>query len=445
MNARQAAHPLWGIHLYATSALILLALTVGAPASAQYTAPGTPIPTRHQPSKDEFQDKIKESPWKAGRLALSPWLGLRDFSVVTDLNRQEEDRGEDLTLTVGAGLRGYLPAGSKILFTAHALPEYVWWQDREEKRGLNGRYGLGVFGFFNRLTLELSQRRVEQQSFFSSEIQALTSSRNDVSTLHLDLELTPNLSLFGIATRQEYRNEETEIAVFSALDRTDESGSIGVRYQNPRGWTLELGFLDVSSDFATGARNLSNSGSAPQVAIGLDRQRIGFRLDLSFEDREADGASEFGRFNETTGSFAVLWQPSQRVGLLSYIRRAQAYSTNDSFTFFLEERQGARVHFKFDQVRLGLFGEIGEDDFEATSSGLFGRIDDVTAYGAELEVKLREVGFSVRATRSDYDSDFDRFDRDVTRVEFGVELEAISRFTSRLIDKLSLGSPGTAW
>ncbi len=438
---RQAAHLFWS-----TCMVFVLALSAGAPAVAQYTAPGTPIPARHVPTKSEFEDRVKESPWKAGPLALNPWAALRDVSIVTELSGQGETGGEDLTLTVGAGLRGYLPAGSKALFAAHALPEYVWWQDAEAKRRLNGRYGLGFFAFFNRLTLELSQQRIEQQSFFSSEIQELTTSRDDVSKLNLELEVGNNLSLIGIATLEDHSNVERENPAFSAFDRSDESALIGMRFKNPQGWTLELGYQDTSADFSDGARNLSNSGDFPLVSIGLDRSRIGFRLDLAFEEREADAGSEFGKFDDTTGSFNVLWKPSRKLDVLAYVRRTQNYSANDRYSYFLEERQGARCNFSFDRVRLGLFGEVGEDDFETTSPGRTGnRIDDVTAYGADLEVKLREVSFSVRATRTDRESGPGQADQDVTRLEFGVQLEAISRFTARLIDKLSLGSAGSQW
>ncbi len=437
---RQAAHLFWS-----TCTVFALTLAAGAPAGAQYTAPGIPIPGRHSPTKTEFQDKIEASPWKAGSLVLNPWIGLRDFRIVTDLNNQSATGGEDLTLTLGAGLRGYLPAGPKALFAIHALPEYVWWQDKADKRRLNGRYGLGLFVFFNRLDLELSQRRVEQQSFFSSEIQALTSSRTDTSTLRAEVEVASNVSLFGIATLQDYQNEEDENVTFSALDRTDESALIGVRYENPKGWTFELGYADSSSDFVEGARDLSNSGDSQLVSIGFDRPRIGFRLDLSFEQREADEGSEFGVFDETTGNFAVLLQPSKGLDVLGYVRRSQAYSTDRRYTLFLEERQGARLNFSFDRVKIGLFGEVGEDDFEVSSAGLPDRIDDVTTYGGDLGIELQQVSFSVRATRTDYDSGFDEFDRDVTSVQFSVELAALSRFTSKLIDKLSLGSAGTNW
>ncbi len=203
----------------------------GAQFGAQYVPPGTPATFRDRPSKPAFEENIQEAPWKLGKLRLSPWLGLRDGSLVRaagDLDRIAE---EDLTLTVGAGLRGYLPAGPKAIVAAHALPEYVWWSDHDAKRGLNGRYGLGMFFFFNRMTLEISHRRLQQQGYFSSEIQDLTSSRNDLSTFSFEVEISPNLLLLGDATRSQVRNVEEENVTFSALDRTEEAGRQSMRPQ----------------------------------------------------------------------------------------------------------------------------------------------------------------------------------------------------------------------
>ncbi len=433
-------------------ASLLTAVLVGGFGAAalegqQYVLPGTPMRGADSPSKSHFQDRLKESPWRAGPFYLSPWGGLRDASFVNNLGGQGPSQsGEsDFTATVGAGLRGYLSTGSKVLFAAHALPEYVWWQDTDSKSRLNGRYGLGAFVFFNRMHLQLSQRRIEQQAFFSTEIQSLTSSRTDVSTFGIDVEIARNLSLYGLATRQDYRNEEVENATFSLLDRESDSAAIGLRYENDEGWRVELGFEDRSVDFAQAARNLSNSGTATLAKIGLQRNAIGFQLALALENRDGDEGSEFGSFDGATGGLDVLWRPSPRLAVLTYVRRAQTYSVDRLNAYLEAQRQGARLNFDFDRVTLGIFGEVGEDDYQAVTPGTANRIEDVSAYGAELRVTLREVSLSGRAYRTDYDSALEEFDRDVTSVQFGIEIEAISRFTTRLIDKLSLGSGGTEW
>ena len=433
-----------------TLALGLWALAADAPVGAQmegaqFSSPGTPAPTRGRPSKDEFQDKLKDSPWTAGPLHIRPWLGLKDISLVETLNEQGEAEGEDFTLTAGAGLRGYLPIGQKVLWAAHALPEYVWWQDTDAKSRLNGRYGLGFFAFLNRLTIELSHRRIEQQRYFSSEIQTLTSSQVDASTLNLNLALTTNLSLFGLALQNETDNLEDESPRFAALDRTEEVGTIGLRYENSRGWGAEIAHIDRSDDFATEARNLSNSGTSQTAMLSLNRTEFGFRLRLTANDRETDDGSDFGTFTDTTGSLDVLWKPRSRLALLSYVRRNQAYSIDADYSQILVERLGGRIDFDLSKAVLFVFAETGEDDYTKISFDVAERLEDVTAYGASLQIDLKEISFRVSASRAEYDSNLDGFDREVSRLDFSVKLEAISRLSSQLVDRLSLGRSETVW
>ncbi len=434
-----------------------LALAYGAPLWAQYGAqfgaqyvpPGTPMLFRDRPSKSAFEENVKNAPWKLGDLRLSPWLGLRDGSLVRAVDGFGSTTGDDYTLTFGAGLRGYLPVGSKGVLAAHALPEYVWWGDNENKRSLNGRYGLGMFVFFNRMTIELSHRRLQQQGYFSSEIQDLTTSRNDLSTFGIDVEIASNLFLFGAASQTELRNQEEESAVFSTLDRTEESAMVGLRFENPRGWSLELKHEDRTNDFDSGARGLSNSGTSQIATLGLDRNRIGLRLTVAANDLEADEGSDFGTFDDTTGSLDVYWQPHTRIALLGYARRSQSYSVDERYSRILAERKGARINFDIDRATLALFGEVGEDDYATRSSDFADRVDDVTAYGAELQVQLNELSFRVRAARTDYDSEFDVSDREVSSLSFAVDLAMISEFTSRIVgkltDKLTFGNAESDW
>ncbi len=449
MRSPEAADTL----LSTTLALSLGVLAVGTPAGAQsgtesdtqYMAPGEPATVRALPSKEEFQRKLKAAPWEAGKLRLSPWIGLQDMAFVDKLNDESEFGDQDFTLTVGAGLRGYLPAGRRVVWAAHALPEYVWWQDTEAKRRLNGRYGIGLFAFLNRMTLELSQRRLENQSFFSSEIQELTTSRNDTSTFSLELEITRNLSLFGLATRREQTNQEDEREAFGALDRTGELGAIGFRFENSKGWGFDLGFEDRKDDFASEARSLSNSGTSVIAALNLIRPGNGFRLALATHDQEADEGSDFGTFDELTGSLDVLFEPHRRLAMLGYVRRDQIYAADQRYAWVLAERQGARLNLDLDHALVGLFAETGEDDFAVVSIDAPKRLDDVTSFGAALQLELKGITFSVVASRTEYDSNLDGFDRDVTNVDFSFRLDAFERLTSKLIEKLSLGSGDTSW
>jgi len=415
------------------TALVMLTATVSG---AQYISPGLAETTNTIPSEELFDNHINNAKWNVGSVRLSPWIGLRDASLVSTQN-ETGGTEDDFTLTVGAGLRAYLPTG-KFMWSAHALPEYVWWEDDDNKRGLNGRYGLGLFGYFNRLRLEVSQRRDERQGFFSPEIQELTTERIDASRVSVEVDVARNIEVFGVAELRSYESQEDESPIFPLLDRDEDVFTLGVRYRSPRGWTAGLGFEDRSTDFGANARNLSNSGTSELVELGWNGAQLSLRLAVAFRDLEADDGSAFGVFDTTTGSFEALWTASSRGDLLAYSRRYQTYSIDPRNAFSIAERQGARFNYGYDKFNVGFLAEIGEDEFRSLNAAVE-RIDDVIAFGADVRFSLGDLlGLSLSVLYSDYDSNLPGFDRDVTNFGFAIQLGS-------LVDKLKLGLAGGDW
>ena len=418
--------------------LVLITVIGNVPLSAQYISPGVVETTRAIPDKEVFDKSIDQVGWNLGSLRVRPWYGLRDAAFVSTRDQETATSEEDFTLTFGAGLRAYLPTG-KLMWSAHALPEYVWWQDDEAKRGLNGRYGLGVFGYFNRLRFEVSGRRVERQEFFSAEVQELTSTAIDTSRLSVEVDVARRLGLFGSAELRTFRSEEVESALFPRLDRDEDVFTVGLRYHSPRGWYTALALEDRTTEFPAEARDLSNSGTSELLELGFTGGRFGARLALAFRDLEADAGSDFGRFNETTGSLEILGKPSARVALLTYARRGQTFSVDLRNAFILSERQGVRFNYTYRSSVFGVFAEVGEDELAAVGSLVAQRIDDVNVLGADVRFDIGDLlGVSLQVLYSEYDSNFDSFDRDVTDVGFSVQLGS-------LIDKLRLGQAAEDW
>lgn len=418
-----------------------MAMALGAaisPAGAQYTAPGTVTFEETTPTKDDFQDRIADAPWTAGAVRLSPWLGIRDASYVrnTDQLGLEE---EDLTVTLGAGLRAYVKTGPKVVWSAHALPEYVWWQDLEDKRRFNGRYGLGFFGYFNRLTLEASQRRIEDQGYFSTEVQELTTNRLDFTRLASVLRVAPKVELFAHGHLRDFDNQEDETVTFSLLDREEEELTFGLRYITPQGLSVALAVEDRTIDFAQGARNLSSSGTAGSLAVSFSSPRLEYRLEVSSASLEPEPGSDFVDSDETLGQLVALWNPSPRLSLLGYARRQLRFAVDAGSSHFVGERFGARIELPLRAAAFGVYAEAGDDSFEPLSPDDLGRVDDVASAGASFRIQLRElVGLSARVVWTDYDSNFDQFDRDVTSFGFAIEL-------GKILQRLSLGRAGDQW
>ena len=407
-------------------------------ASSQYSAPGILEPTEEIPEQEDLEESYEAARWPVGSLRFAPWLGVRNAGLVRGNPESALQEEDDFTITIGAGLRAYARTG-KVFYALHMLPEYVWWEENEEKRQTNGRFGVGAFGYFNRVRWEASLRRTEEQGFFSSEVQELTTERRDEARLVAEVKVGSRLWVHGRARFQEFRNEEEEQTRLRQIARDEDSVRLGVRYRTPRGYFVGLGFEDLSTSFAEGLFDRSNSGEAGRFELGFEGNRLQYQLELADKSLDPDMGSGFRGFDDLTGELELLAQLSRRLVFLTWARRDIYYSIRAENSHFLSERFGARLELTGRRVRLGVFAEFGEDDYEAISGGGPDRLDDMTAYGASFAIDFgRTTGLVVDLLRTEYDSTLDTFDRDVTtlsaRLEFG-----------SLLRKLSIGNPPGAW
>src|SRR5262249_35042157 len=109
----------------------LLLLFVATSAWAQfteYTTPGGPD-GRPADRKGQLEREAEAARPKAGPLRIAPTIELKDVEYVqTLLGSAGNAQPTDFTATVAGGARFYLPLGTRAMWTAYALPEYVWWQ-----------------------------------------------------------------------------------------------------------------------------------------------------------------------------------------------------------------------------------------------------------------------------------------------------------------------------
>jgi len=410
----------------------LLLMLIASPLAAQYIAPGsTQSPDERPYPEENLRTEADQAAWRRGVLRLSPWLGLSDLSLVSSRNELGETES-DVTAAAGGGIRAYLKTGRKVIWAAHVLPEYVFWKDNKLKEGWNGRFGTGLFAYGNRLDLEASWHRSERQSFFSSEIRELTTVRDDISRLVFDLELHPHVSLVGGYTLTGIRSQEG--GSFSALDRDE--GKLALRLLvRTAGWRIGAGFEDRTADFTEEARDLSYEGETGLFHLSYEGTRFALRLEALRLSLTPQRDSVFVPFEDTTGHLETLWNLGKESSLFLYANRRLDHSVLGGVSNVLAERLGSRLNFKLFKLRLGLTTETGNDEYR-NLAGTTRRLDDVFSYAGVLGFELWGFAVHFQAVRSEYDSSFDAFDRDVVTWGLSIELGALRKFALGEGDRL---------
>lgn len=395
----------------------------GGPALAQfdeYTEPGGPS-TPPVERKEQLEHAIEDAPWRLGVVRVRPWFGISDVRYVDNaFNTPTGEEISDLTGTVGAGLRAYLRTGPKAIWAAHVLPEYVAWQELEERRSVNGRYGLGFFGFFNRLTVEALGERDQEQRLSSPEVPEPVHQRSERARLALEVEVTGAISIFtaGELKRLHTVVETPEEAPLDRLDREATYLRGGLRWRLPRGWSLGVGAESSAVEFETADPRFdrSNSGTSPLVELRLNGEDRYLRLEAALRTLDPEPGSTFVPFEEPTGGLELGLGIDGRLATWIYGRRSLLYSLEESWGYALDDRAGVSTRLRLGS-RSGLlaFAETGRMDFVAATPGAPRRRDAMQAVGAAFEIGLvRSLSLMLQVRRLDFDSNLPGLDRAVT-------------------------------
>lgn len=426
-----------------TALALLSTLSATIPARAQfsqYTEPGSLL-ERGSSRKEQMEDAVENARWRLGPVRLSPWFSIRDAAYVSDVfagSRQSgpgeapglEEEESDFTITAGAGLQGFLPLGPKSYFTFDALPNYVYWQKLEERRRLNGFYGASLLGFFNRLTLEATVRRAEEQGVLTPEFEQRIHSRQDRIEGLAEVELTPSLFLFTSGTALESGalaedlGDDPRLPPFQELDREERVLRGGVELRFRERVRVAVGAERSEVDFLEPGHDRSNSGTSPLLEWGFTSPRLQLTGDVAFRSLEPEEGSEFVPFDKTTGQIQATWTPRWRLSYSAYANRNLVYSLEEDVSHFIAERVGLAITAKLGQESfVSLFGETGVHDYSAGSE--LTREDDFTAYGTRISLSVRErVRFNVGVSRSEIDSPVPGLSRSLTVVQSSIEISA---------------------
>ena len=403
---------------------VILCLPAGN-AGAQflkYTPPGGPEETPES-RKEEIDRDVEEARYRLGPLRVAPWASLGDIAYVRNLFATGPQPPNDLTATAGLGFRAYLRNGRKATWTAQVLPEYVWWREQGERRQLNGRYLLGFYGFFNRLTLEVRAGREQQQQILTPEVPVPVSSRVDGGELLTEVELTHSLFAFAAASLNQEHNLVEDLGDPRAeglvlLDREERVTRAGLRLRRGREWSVALGAERSQVDFDRGTLDRSNSGTSPVAEVRFQGRYLGFQAGAAARSLEARRGAAFVPYDKVTGNAAFSVGSGRRLGGTLYGSRDLVYSVSSSYAYLDDERLG--VAFTLGLGRRSqsrFFYENGSNTFTAFEPGAPRRRDDVSSYGASLTFGLRRnLSFGLQALRSNFDAKLPGSDRTFTTV-----------------------------
>jgi hypothetical protein len=425
--------------------LAALTLLAAAPAHAQfsqYTAPGTLL-ERGTSKREQMEKAVESARWKLGPFRLAPWLSVRDAAYVSDVFSglgDGKDEEPDFTITVGAGAQGYLPIGTKTFFTVDALPQYVYWQKQDERRRLNGYYGAGLFGFFNRLSLQATARRAEEQAVVTPEFEQRIHTRQDRLEGIAELRLGRAIYLFGAASGFQFEplvedlGDDPRLPPFGDLERDERVLRGGIEYRPDDQKRVAVGVERSEVDFGGAARDRSNSGTAPLLEASYETERVRLLGSVAWRSLEPEPGSEFVPFDETTGQLRLTLIPRWRLSYSVYASRDLSYSIEPGYSHFAVDRLGGSIGARIGHSSsVDVFFESGTHDYATTSAAVPPRQDDFQAYGTALHLQLSErLRLNIGVQRTELDSGLTGLDQTLTVVQSSLEFSAFGgAFTVR--------------
>jgi hypothetical protein len=416
------------LKIRASMTLILCLLAGNAGAQfLKYTPPGGPeeVP---ESRKEAIEREVEEARFHLGPVRVAPWATLRDIAYVRNVFSSGPELPNDLTATVGAGFRSYLRNGPKATWTFQVLPEYVWWQDQSDRRQLNGRYLLGFYGYFNRLTLEVKAGREQQQQIITPEVPVPVSSRTDGGEILTEVELSRALFAFAAASINQQDNLVEELVDprtgdLDLLDREERVTRAGLRWRPRKEWSVALGAERSQVEFDRGTVDRSNSGTSPMAEVRFTSRRLRFHANVADRSLEARSGAAFVPYDKLTGD-AGFTLGSDRLSATLYANRSLVYSLSSSYAYLDDERLGVALTLGFGRrSQARLFAENGTNTYTAFEAGTPRRQDDVSSYGGSVTFILRRnLSVGLQALRSKFDSDLPGGDRSYTAVGTTINL-----------------------
>ncbi len=411
------------------AAVVFLAITA-APATAQFSSAVSPgsLGQRSTSTKESVEAAMEAARWRLGPLRLAPWLALDDFSYVDNVFGTVGDKTSDVSTTASVGLQGNIPIGPKLVLGLYALPRYTWWAHLSELRAWNYQYGAGLFGYFNRLTLELKAGKSKQQQFQNPEFGPPAEETSRSFSAVTEVVLLGRLSVFATGSRAELSFEQPGSAnlpgmSFSSLDRDEDLATAGLRYRWSPQVAVGVGIQASRVAFVNSEQDRSNSGKGALVDMQLGFRSISLTVSYANMRLRPAGASEFQSFDGLVGRSQLGWRGGTGWEAGIYGGRSLSFGFAGLSSYSEDIRYGASLSFPLGwRARLGGYVETGTITYLGSAGSSADRKEDVSAIGTDANIKLGGWAVRVGVARSRYSGVSALGNRAVNRVSASLSL-----------------------
>jgi hypothetical protein len=399
---------------------------------AQYTAPGGPQ-GRPVDRKGALEKETESARLRLGPLRVAPTIALKDVAYIKNLLGQGSTAPTDFTATLSGGARAYLRTGQRVYWTGYALPEYVYWQKETARRRLDGLYGAGVDGFWNRLTLRVAAGSDAAQQIITAEVPRPTHVRIAHFTTTAELRLTGAISSFVSGNYDQQRTlvnaKDPLTEILAGLDRDDRVVRAGLRWRPGGGWVVGLAGERSDATFTdrgAGAIDRSNSGTAPVLELTRDHGRLFLHADVAQRALTGKQGAMFRKYDKTTGSVAVSYEITRNVEATAYANRNLVYSLLPDYFYFDDLRHGASLNVKLsERASVRVFGETGSLDYTAILPTVPRRRDDLTSFGGAVSLQVvRHAVVSLVGSSTRFNSNLPGANRSLDTLGITVTLAA---------------------
>ena len=410
----------------------LLATSAAHAQFPQYINPGSGALTKPD-ERATVEKGMGDALWRLGGLRIQPVLGVRDIGYVSNINGTPGKAVDDFTATGVIGLKAYLPIGKKVILAGHFLPEYVWWLDTKALETWQYRYGAGLFGYFNRLTMAAKFTAEDQQQYVSNEIDTPANVTNDKVQLDFAVRVSGAISIFFGGSQDTSEYDDNGLGRFfpSAVENLDRRESVvrgGVSYERANGFQVGLGYESAKTDFTHTSRDRSNSGGGPILIIHHNGSRWTADGDVAYRRLKQQDGALFHEFESFSGHARLGLRVGARTHVDVYGSEGLFYTLLNGTDYADEQRLGISGTIQLGwRTDLRAYYEFGEATYRSSIDVLDERrIDDFDTAGIEAQFRLGESAtIRLGYNHTVFDSNFNVFDRKLDNIQFSLNFGGI--------------------